>query len=323
MSVSYVQSYASSAYPRLNLEEYLIQNNPFVTIVTPISGVDIDLSNLRYWLKQTPGLPIKTVIIHDELDQLLQVRLEEMLEEINNPLVFLHRGNFGSPGAARNKGLEFVTTAKVVFWDADDIGEPNNLIKVIKDHEDSKVIVGSYTTNSDSGIFKPRTIVVRNDHTLGIQLGINPGIWRYIFDLSVIGKYPFSSIRMGEDQQFLIEIQSVPEKLVVTKTILYNYFTGSNNHLTAQQSAKSEVFFTFKAIQKFFIQRPKKLNLFETTIYLKLIWSTIRHSKKSQSIGAFFACINLAFVFRKIVFRNVAKIVSFLIHKEQITHNEN
>jgi glycosyltransferase involved in cell wall biosynthesis len=294
----------------------LIQEKPLVSIITPISGFDVDLSNLKYWLEQTPNLPIKTIIIHDQVDQSLQSRLEEMLEELNNPLASLYNGNFGSPGAARNKGLEFVTTKRVVFWDADDIGEPHNLIQVIKDHEDSKVIVGSYTINSDSKFFDKHTNALNNDHTLEIQLGLSPGIWRYIFNYAVIKDKKFSNAKMGEDQQFLIEIQAIPEMLTATKTILYNYFTGNDTHLTAQKSAKGTIVYTFNSIQRYFIKRNQRLNLFETTIFMKLMWSSIKYGKRNTSFNAVFAFLYLIFFLRKISFRNLAKIVIFLNYKE-------
>lgn len=294
----------------------MIQEKPIVSIITPISGVSIDLSNLRFWLDQTQHLPIQTVLIHDEVDQIVHVLLEQMLEDLSNPLVTLHRGHFGSPGAARNKGLQFVTTKRVVFWDADDIGEPHNLIQVIKDHEDSKVIVGSYTINSDSKLFDKHTNALKNDHTLEIQLGLSPGIWRYIFNYSIIKDQQFSNVKMGEDQQFLIEIQAIPEMLTATKTILYNYFTGNDTHLTAQKSAKGAIVHTFDTLQRYFIKRNQRLNLFETTVFTKLLWSSVKYGKWNTLFDALFAFLYIIFFQRKISFRNLTKIAIFLNHKE-------
>ena len=297
----------------------MIQEEPYVSIITPISGVGIDLSNLRLWLGKTINLPIEIVLIHDEVDQEVHNNLEQMMRELNNPKIMLHHGKFGSPGAARHKGLEFLNTERVVFWDSDDIGEPYNLIQAINTHKDSKVIVGSFTINSDSHAFSSHSKILRIDQTLEIQLGMSPGIWRYIFNRSVIGNTQFSTTRMGEDQQFLIEIQVIPEMITITEAILYNYFVGNPYHLTSQQSVKLEVIQTFVAIQNFFIARPQKLNLFETTIYLKVLWSTMKYSKRSNSFMTIISFLHLFFISRKIVLSKLIQILRFLNHKKEIS----
>ena len=136
-----------------------------------VTGKDLDLSG----------------IIHDEVDPHLQVKLEHLLEELSNPRISLHRGHFGSPGAARNKGLEFVDSERVVFWDSDDIGEPHNLVKVIDEYKDSKIIVGSFTSNSDFSESDQTSMLLVDDDTLEMRLGISQGIWRYVFKCETIG----------------------------------------------------------------------------------------------------------------------------------------
>jgi glycosyltransferase involved in cell wall biosynthesis len=301
----------------------LIQEKPYVSIITPISGAGIDLSNLRHWLVKTQNLPIKTVLIHDEVDQQVHTNLELMVKELSNPYIMLHHGKFGSPGAARNKGLEYLTTERVVFWDSDDIGEPHNLIQAISDHRDSNVIVGSFTINSDLQVFDTQAKSLKGDQNLEIQLGMNPGIWRYIFKRSVISDTQFSTTRMGEDQQFLIEIQAIPKMLSITPLILYNYFVGNPNHLTSQYSAKLEVIQTFNSMQKFFVNRPEKLNLFEITIYLKLLWSTMKYSKRSNYFGTLASFSYLFFISRKIAPSNLIQIVGFVRHQREIHYDEN
>lgn len=298
----------------------MIQEEPYVSIITPISGVGIDLSNLRLWLDKTTNLPIKTVLVHDEVDQEVHNNLEQMMEELNNPQITLHHGKFGSPGAARNKGLEFLNTERVVFWDSDDIGEPYNLIQAINAHKDSKVIVGSFTMNSDLNIFSSYAKILRADQTLEIQLGMSPGIWRYIFNRSVIGNTQFSTIRMGEDQQFLIELQVIPKITTITDSILYNYFVGNSFHLTSQHSAQLEVIQTFSEMQKLFIKRPQKLNLFETTIYFKMLWSTMKYSKRSKAFITMLPFFYLFFVSRKIVLSNLIQIARFLNNQKEISN---
>lgn len=297
----------------------MIQETPCVSIITPISGVGIDLSNLRLWLGKTRNLPIKTILIHDEVDQVVRNNLEQMVKELSNPHIMLLHGQFGSPGAARNKGIEFLDTERVVFWDSDDIGEPYSLIQTIHTHKDSRVIVGSFTMNSDSNLFSNYAKILRLDQTLEIQLGMSPGIWRYIFDRSVIDNTRFSTSRMGEDQQFLIEIQVVPEMITITESIIYNYFVGSPNHLTSQQSAKLEVIRTFSAIQKLFIERSQKLNLFETTVYLKVFWSTMKFSSRSKHFLTLISFLQLVFISQKIVFSNLVQIARFVKHKKEIS----
>lgn len=296
----------------------MIQETPCVSIITPISGVGIDLSNLRLWLGKTKNLPIKTILIHDEVDQEVQNNLEQMVKELSNPHIMLLQGQFGSPGAARNKGIEFLNTERVVFWDSDDIGEPYKLIQTINTHKDSKVLVGSFTMNSDSNLFNNYAKILRLDQTLEIQLGMSPGIWRYIFDRSVIDNTRFSTSRMGEDQQFLIELQVVPEMITITESIIYNYFVGNPNHLTSQQSAKLEVIRTFSAIQKLFIERSQKLNLFETTVYLKVFWSTMKYSSRSKHFSTLISFLQLVFISQKIVFSNLIQIARFVKHEKEI-----
>jgi glycosyltransferase involved in cell wall biosynthesis len=306
----------------LTLGAQLIEEETIVSIVTPISGIDIDLTNIRSWLVQTQHLAINTILIHDEVDPNLQVKIEHLLEELRNPRITLHRGHFGSPGAARNKGLEFVNSERVVFWDSDDIGDPHSLIKVINEYKDSKIIVGSFTINSDFSVRDQTSMLLEDDDTLEIRLGINPGIWRYVFNCKTIGSTRFSEFRMGEDQQFLVQIQAIPTLVSVTETVLYNYFTGNETHLTSQKSAKAEVFYSFMEIQSIFRKRSKKMNLFETTIYLKLLWSTFKYSGKLKSLNAIIASLRLIVLLRRIVIRNLIRIIVFAVRQNKDTTNE-
>lgn len=293
----------------------MIIEESIVSIVTPISGVDTDLTNIRFWLAQTQHLPIETIIIHDEIDPKLQEKLENMMLELNNTRITLYRGHFGSPGAARNKGLEFVNTVWVVFWDSDDIGEPRNLISVIKNNPESQIIVGSFTLNSDFNL-STRTITLSNEEKYReYQLGMHPGIWRYIFNRQIIKSLRFSESKMGEDQQFLIEIQSIPKFVCVVNTVLYNYFTGNPTHLTSQKSAKGEVFYSFKRIHSIFLGRRRKMSLFESTVYIKLLWSTLKFSGKFQSMNAIISSLRLIIVARRMIVRNLIWIIFFSVNR--------
>jgi glycosyltransferase involved in cell wall biosynthesis len=304
------------------MEDNLIIEESVVSIVTPISGIDTDLTNIRFWLAQTQNLPIETIIIHDEIDPKLQVRLENMMSELNNARITLHRGHFGSPGAARNKGLEFVHTERVVFWDSDDIGEPRNLIRVIKDNQDSQIIVGSFTLNSDFCLSAQTITLSDEEKSRDFQLGIYPGIWRYIFNWQIIKSLRFSESKMGEDQQFLIEVQLIPKLVRVVDTVLYNYFTGNPTHLTSQKSAKAEVFYSFKKIHTIFLDRRGKMSLFETTVYIKLLWSTLKFSGKFKSMSAIISSLRLILIARRMLSRHLMRIIFFSFNRWRGSDNE-
>ena len=300
----------------------MINGESVVSIVTPVSGIDTDLTNIRFWLAQTRHLPIEIIIIHDEIDPTLQVKLEEMVLELNNTRITLYRGHFGSPGAARNKGLEFVHSERVVFWDSDDIGEPRNLIRVIEDNQDSQIIVGSFTLNSDFNLSTQTITLSGEEKSKEFQLGMHPGIWRYIFNLQMIKSVRFSESKMGEDQQFLIEIQSIPKHVSVVNTVIYNYFTGNPTHLTSQKSAKAEVYYSLKKIHSIFLDRGRKMSLFETTVYSKLLWSTLKFSGKFKSMNAIISFLRLTIIARRILVRNLIWIILFSLNRWKGSDNE-
>ena len=99
-----------------------------LTAIVPVSGMAGRLHNLENWLSTIHDLDIQIIIIHDHRDSETERQLLSILGTINSPKIAYLSGAFGSPGAARNAGLERVDSKFVCFWDSDDLPQPQSIL---------------------------------------------------------------------------------------------------------------------------------------------------------------------------------------------------
>jgi hypothetical protein len=62
---------------------------------------------------------------------------------------------------------------------------------------------------------------------------MNPGMWRFVFRLSIIEEVRFEKLYMGEDQLFLAQLSPFIINGLRLKSNFYTYYYGGENQLTS------------------------------------------------------------------------------------------
>jgi glycosyltransferase involved in cell wall biosynthesis len=209
-----------------------------VTAIVPICNMAGRLSNLQTWIFKNPGM--KIILIHDVTDDATGIELEIMVKDLNSDLITLISGRYGSPGLARNAGIELVRTEWVVFWDSDDIADPIALEKSIKTIDDE----------IDVGVFSYRVHDIKSYETFSVDafdnefnlVAMEIGIWRFLFKTKTLDGLKFNSLRMGEDQIFVLEALSRANRVVKSSHSIYTYHINFEGQLTRNSKAILEIF---------------------------------------------------------------------------------
>jgi glycosyltransferase involved in cell wall biosynthesis len=217
-----------------------------LTAIVPVSEMSGRLHNLEDWLSAIHHIDIKVIIVHDYRDSETERQLLSILNSINSSKIIFLSGTFGSPGAARNAGLERVESKFVCFWDSDDLPNPQSIIAQLEAYkQDCDILVGQYVRSS---IHAKKIQHVKSKDCSINDVAMNPGLWRMIFRRDYISSVKFQNMRMGEDQLFLAEVMTLKPRICFTRTVFYNYFVGHPSQLTQTPAAISELVVAFREI---------------------------------------------------------------------------
>ena len=198
--------------------------------------------NLHKQLAATAS-QLRIVLVADSFNKEAQLELQRNIERRGYDNVQIIFGEYGNPGDARNAGLAFIDSDWVCFWDSDDYADPYKFIDLVKKAEEAKADIakGSYqikTTIGNIQKIKNLSIVEPDKYYRHI---LDPGIWRYAFSRKIYKKITFPSLRIGEDQDFLVEALINTPKLFSSTEIVYTYFVGDPNQITRNVAAFQDV----------------------------------------------------------------------------------
>ncbi len=142
----------------------------------------------------------------------------------------------GNPGGARNAGVVCATAEWVTFWDCDDRPQISEIFEMILGSKvtDKEVLVGSYQCKSHKDEDSKNHILDENNWK--IDLGLNPGIWRFVFRRDFISAIRFPDAKMGEDQVFLQRVLNKEPRVFFSQVVTYVYRTNVPNQLTGEQA---------------------------------------------------------------------------------------
>jgi hypothetical protein len=256
-----------------------------LSVIVPVSRMAGRLRELETWLRQSEGLPIEVMIIHDMQDEGTGKDLRILIDRYKSLNIVFLEGHFGSPGAARNEALALDLKKWVCFWDSDDLPHVENVLRAIREADPTdEILIGNYSIiNTDK--------LTNHFHHNNLDIvALNPGLWRMVFRSEIIGTLRFAPYRMGEDQLFLVKLNFGSRKVKFSKDIFYSYFRGHPNQLTALVPARKEVSLVLieicKAIDKNLILR----NRFSDTVKGRLFLTLIKNQDHHR--------LNLAKIFR-------------------------
>ena len=248
------------------------------TIIVPIKNMAGKLTNLESWLSTALQLEIEVILILDGCTDKTDDELRLAGYYSYSNCIPIYTTDIG-PGMARNLGLQYAKGAWVSFWDSDDIGDVRQLLEGIAmlEKNNSQVGIGGYRIalqGFDSREAQIRYFPVNTSLDLVI---LNPGIWRMIFNRSLLVNCKFGKSRMGEDQVFLASALKMSPKIWFFDFSLYTYFKGIPNQLTSFNIDKGELLTSISEIGSVLIESKVEQRKYLYVMILRLSLTLLRH----------------------------------------------
>lgn len=200
-----------------------------LSCVVPVTKMAGELGILKSWVKKSWNFNLEIVIVHDVQDSKTGIELDELIQTQNKQKIKFIEKAVGSPGLARNLGLNEATGRWITFWDCDDLPNVEEVMKSIDENPNCEIIVGRYKIHDKVSGIETSSLISRLNYR---GIGENPGLWRMVFRKDVLEGVKFNSIRMAEDQIFLSKLNLKNRQVAFTERFLYTYFTGRKAQLT-------------------------------------------------------------------------------------------
>lgn len=291
---------------------------PLLTAVVPVTRMANQLNLLDQWIKGCTGKSIEIILLHDIRDEETSFELENIVSNNFKSNIVLFEGKYGSPGSARNLGIQMAKGEWVAFWDCDDKPNVDTVLQILQSESGTsnfEVIIGQfnvYDVIAGNMIGKNK-----RDSSLS-DVALNPGVWRMLFRKDTIGDVRFPHIKMAEDQNFLSAIRLPEKKFKIMNEIFYTYYLGNLGQLTAQKSAVDEIInaarFTLLRIKD---SKGATLDFNATLFSRQIITGIMKGSLKIK-----FKCISL--FMKSIVFNKglnaiviIGKVLSILLQRNR------
>ena len=202
-----------------------------LSVVIPLGFAVNQLSTLRNSLASASS-DTEIIIVNDLACEDSSELIGAICEEYPRLNIQSETGYFGSPGGARNAGLTNASKEFVYFADSDDFIHFGTIEQSLKKvTHDVEVLIGNFHQEKVGGQEITEYRIKKPEY---LSIGINPGIWRMIFRKCVLSSFPFSSLRMAEDQVFLAQLSLFERKIQFVDRVFYTYRKGVPSSLTSQ-----------------------------------------------------------------------------------------
>ncbi len=201
-----------------------------VSAVVPVGKLNDDLALLKSWIPKAISHGMKVILVNDCIDHKTSSLLKDYVDKVASKNIQLLVGDFFGPGGARNRGLDEVQSDWVCFWDSDDLPDVQGVLLALEENQNAEVLIGNF-------------LAVERGNTIGqsekrvatslFEIAMNPGLWRFVFRLSIIEENRFQKLYMGEDQLFLAQLSPFIVNGLRLKTNFYTYYYGGEAQLTS------------------------------------------------------------------------------------------
>jgi glycosyltransferase involved in cell wall biosynthesis len=280
-----------------------------LSVIIPVARMAGRLLKFSNFLESVEPGKVEIIVILDMDDSATSQELEKILSGF--PLLGIKycRDYYGSPGAARNAGLELVTSEWVWFCDADDepiIATALRALQTVPEEFDA-LIFNYSKVNEISGL------EYVNPGTLDrISVCINPGLWRMLLRKEIIYPTKFQKYSLGEDQLFIINIRIFHRNILFINEIIYKYSFGGEGHLINRRDKVDDLFQVYKRTISAMKHSRKDEIQFMALIALRQLLTLLRIGPAKIKIMSISKIFNLFFEGPKILINIVAVIPIFL-----------
>jgi len=243
----------------------MMESSHLLSVIVPVRNMEERLGYLQEWIKSSKNFDLQVVLVHDESGDSTGTELRSFLSENELNQVVLIDGYFGSPGSARNAGIEASSGKWITFWDSDDAPKTEIVLGYLAHavDEKSEMVIGSFQTlDLSSGEIESQILSESIKAETILAIGTNPGLWWIVIKRTLIGDSRFPATKMAEDQTFLSEIFAKIGIFETTQRFFYTYHKGVFNQLTSRKDAIDEL--------------PKSLESLSTASYILQELSTVR-----------------------------------------------
>ena len=274
-----------------------------ISIIVPVYGELDDTSYLLKLLKEVKSFQdsIELIIMFDETGTEKSHQNFKVISSQCKLNVEIHHSIFGSPGKARNSGLEIARGEWVVFCDADDSPNIQEILNMIHSGVKQKkdTCVGSYTSldlkNGKTKCFEIQPGNIRLNYR---SIADSPGIWRFAFKRSSVANIRFPDLRMGEDQVFLIEYFSSSRSVLFHQPIVYTYNVGYQGQLTSDRSVQKTITSALKlSIRKFKKSKSSESTYVQTRMIINQALTSLKYGKFKEKIFSLRTIFSFAFLY--------------------------
>lgn len=249
-----------------------------LTAVVPVSRMAGRLDSLKSWLIQAASLPIEIVIVHDVQDDDTSEELQSLVHQDESGMLFFVEGKFGSPGAARNEGLNLAQGEWIVFWDSDDTPNVLSVMSSINGaNENTQVIIGNFKVSNGD-----QTTLIKHFNSKNF-VALYPGLWRLVFRREAIKNLRFKNLRMGEDQLYIAETGINQQQTEFVELDFYTYRIGHPSQLTVNPSAVYENILALSELSNRIATEIEYQNKFCEIMQVRLFISTIKYRKRKNT----------------------------------------
>ncbi len=266
-------------------------------IIVPISNLADHLENFENWVSTIGSRNIKIIVVHDISDERTGHILRVIIAKYSQLAIHLEEGNFGSPGFARNAGLNQVSgTGWVAFWDGDDFARVDNFLEMLElaDRDKKEIAVGGFEIVDLKKSKKfPHSVRLLEGPDYFNEISLFPGIWRWAFRLERLRRTRFSNYPMGEDQEFLAALNINETEVFFYKKCVYKYYKNRHGQLTSNKYSTTQLIHT---INESFKQPNFYSNRLGQLFFVRQMITILIKGKFKQKFNA---CIFLSLFIRK------------------------
>lgn len=255
---------------------------PLISIVVPVSSMANKLESFKLWT-QSLDSKYQLIVVHDFKDKATGIELQDHIEKNLTCQTMFLEGKYGSPGSARNAGMQVALGEWIIFWDSDDLGYVDSLDKWLREKD-----LECKGQNRDLVVFRFSRLNLittevldqgnwKNEQKKNEVFWLSqPGLWRCLIRREITKDLEFLEMLMGEDQVFLLDVLAKGVKPCFQDQIVYQYATGREGQATQSERAVQEMSISLKEIANRRDLLPASVDRAASILWIKLSISCIK-----------------------------------------------